>query len=371
MRFHVLGLPHLPVTKDHCHCAFTQKVEKFLRMMKSLGHTCILYGAEGSEWENFVQVISKEEQARLCPQGDKNSLYTVTWNPKDEVWQLTNSRIVKAINEKASKGDFVCIIGGVCQQSVAEQVDKDVVIVTEPFIGYQGVLRLPYVFHAFESYAHMHKIYGAWNIDFDGLFYDSVVPNYFDTEDYPYCEEPTLDYLLYIGRMIQRKGINIACDVAKATGKRLICAGQGVYKYENGVAFCYDGAKYECEYVGSVNALERARLYGNAIATLIPTRYLGPFEGVNVESQMCGTPVITTDFGAFAECVDQGKSGFRCHTLQEFVDAVEQCSTLCRKSISDNARKRWSLETVRWEFQTFYDRLYGLWDGGWYKLRKQ
>ena len=38
---------------------------------------------------------------------------------------------------------------------------------------------------------------------------------------------------------------------------------------------------------------------------------------------MAGTPAITTDFGAFPETVEHGKTGFRCRTLNEFVQAAK------------------------------------------------
>ena len=46
-------------------------------------------------------------------------------------------------------------------------------------------------------------------------------------------------------------------------------------------------------YHPAVGPLERAELLRNAKAVLMPTYYLEPFGGVNVEAQLCGTPVIT------------------------------------------------------------------------------
>ena len=66
-RLHVVGLPHTQTSKEHCACAYTQKVLNFCRMMKSLGHEVFHYGAEGShvECDEHVQVISLAEQQLL------------------------------------------------------------------------------------------------------------------------------------------------------------------------------------------------------------------------------------------------------------------------------------------------------------------
>ena len=44
---------------------------------------------------------------------------------------------------------------------------------------------------------------------------------------------------------------------------------------------------------------------------------------MSVESQLCGTPVISSDHGAFADNIEQFKTGLRCHTLADYCYGVE------------------------------------------------
>ena len=58
----------------------------------------------------------------------------------------------------------------------------------------------------------------------NGEFHHTVIPHFFEVDDFPFCDAPA-DYYLYCGRLVDRKGIHIASEVCKATGKRLIIAG--------------------------------------------------------------------------------------------------------------------------------------------------
>ena len=162
--------------------------------------------------------------------------------------------------------------------------------------------------------------------DPDGQFYDAVIPNYLNPADYPFQPDGGQgDYYLYLGRLIKRKGIHIAVETCKRLGAKLKIAGQGCIKVEGNRIHCADGEVYEgdnLEYVGFATGAKRAALYQNAIATFVPTTYIEPFGAVAIESQMAGTPAITTDFGAFPETVEHGKTGFRCHTLDHFLFAA-------------------------------------------------
>lgn len=57
----------------------------------------------------------------------------------------------------------------------------------------------------------------------------------------------------------------------------------------------------------------------------------------------CGTPVVTPDFGAFTETVENGLNGFRCRTVGEYVTGIEKARELDRAAVRERAM-RYSLE---------------------------
>jgi glycosyltransferase involved in cell wall biosynthesis len=139
-----------------------------------------------------------------------------------------------------------------------------------------------------------------------------------DFEDFPAPEEiladPSERYYLYIGRLIKRKGIRIAVETCKSIGAKLLIAGAGCKRYTRNKLICEDGEVYEgdngsLQYVGFADLARRVELYRGTIATFVPALCCEPFGAVVVESQACGTPVITTDWGAFPENVEHGKVG--------------------------------------------------------------
>ena len=111
---------------------------------------------------------------------------------------------------------------------------------------------------------------------------------------------------------------------------------------------------------------ERNHYMSRATAVLCPTQYIEPFNCVAVEAQLCGTPVISTDWGGFTETVEQGVSGFRCNYLGEFVDAIAACKDLSPRVIRDRAVSKYSLEAVQVQYKRYFTRLQYVWEKGWY-----
>lgn len=351
-RFHVVNLPHTQTTAEYTHCAYTQKVRKFCNMMTDLGHEVMLYASEENEARvsELVTVITKEKQREIFGDNDHTkSFFNLTWGVYDPGWVEMNANAIRAIAERIQPRDFICLIGGNCQEIIAKAFPDNLSV--EFGIGYDGVFSK---FRVFESYSHMHYTHGYYYDD-NGSFYDTVIPNYYDEEEFPFAETND-DYFLFIGRLIDRKGWRIAQEVCETLGKRLVLAGQGEFSGYG-------------EHVGVVGPEERGRLMSRAKAVFVPTTYIEPFGGVHAEALLCGTPVITTNFGVFTETVVNGENGYRCDTFRDFlaaVEATEKFLTSKRKKIRTSAKKRFSTRCVRNQYHDYFVRLYDLWGDGWY-----
>lgn len=368
MTLHLLALPHTIVKKGYSVCAYTQKVVNFALMMSRKGYNVIEYGPEGSESAaaEHVTTITRAEQLRLFGSMEDNLIHHLDWQPESDEWRITNLRAAEEIGKRKQPGDVICNIAGFCQREVSDAHPD--LLTAEWGIGYEGIM--PNAHHVFESSAWMHccltKLDGS-PFAANGRYFDAVIPNSFDPREFP-AGKGDGGYLLYVGRMIQRKGLFTVLEIAKATGKRTILAGQG--GEIKGDTFHFDGCSWKgidnIEYVGTVDIPQRNKLMAGAEAFLCPTSYLEPFGGVAVEAQMCGTPVITVPWGAFNETVVEGETGFHCHSLHEFVRAVELAPRLDRKAIRKRAIALYSIETAADLYDAFFQRLATLPHPGWY-----
>jgi glycosyltransferase involved in cell wall biosynthesis len=352
MRFHVVGLPHTSVTEAFTACAFTERVRKFCGMMTGLGHEVFLYAGPESEAKVAEHIPCISEADRRAVVGDRHFIHA-SFDWRLPHWCAFNARAIEAIKQRAQPRDFICVIGGRAHQPIADAFPG--MMTVEFSIGYGGNFA---EYRVWESYAWMHTCYGAQRGDrnpngIDGRWFDAVIPGSFDPADFP-VSTGARDYHLFIGRLTERKGFSIAVEACKRLGKRLIIAGQG------------DPPEYG-EYVGVVGPEERGRLMSGAAAVWVPTIYIEPFGNVAVEAQLCGTPVISTDWGAMTETVIEGMTGYRCRTLAEFIDAAR---TLDQLAPADVIRKyavgRYSTAVVARQYDRHFRRLSTLWDDGWY-----
>lgn len=295
MTIHILSNPHQATGLSRPDEAFSVIIHKFIKNL----HThfdMVHYGLEGSDV--------------ACPHVDL---------PSDP--QEFNRVASEEIGKRKSPGDLVlCFFGTENQPAVAAHQDLKII---EPSIGYHpnGVFA---PFRVFASYANMAYYYGQHKMMMEPSWYDSVIPNPIDPDQFEYREDKE-DYLLMFGRITPVKGVHIAIQLAQRTGRQLIMVGPGddMRDRPTFAGIGYNAPPVNVTLRGPVGPEERSQLMSRAAALIAPTHYLEPFGNMVAEAHMCGTPTITTDWGAFPETNPHGVTGYRCRLFEDFVWAVE------------------------------------------------
>lgn len=357
MRLHLLGLPHTVTTDAFSHCAFTGKVKKFAPMMRPIGYEVIHYGVEGADCgaTRYVEVMTQADQHRLLghDNSDPTKFHGDDANIGNPLYVEYNERLQRVLNTNVQKGDIVCHPFGHAHAS-ASHTHRGINV--ETGIGYPTT---HFDLRIYESLAWMHWHLGKHSRG--GSAYEWVIPNYFVKSEWPVVETPQ-DYVLYFGRICDVKGLPTIVEMAKRMPEQefVICGQGDPTPYLKTPNIRYEPPKH---------GLERGPLLGNAKLVLMPTAYVEPFGGVAVEAMLCGTPVAASPFGVFTETIQQGQTGWRCRTLNDWMRAVELAPTLDRRAISAYAQGRYSLEAVGPLYDHAFQMIHGLAIGkDWYSF---
>ena len=94
-----------------------------------------------------------------------------------------------------------------------------------------------------------------------------------------------------------------------------------------------------------------------AMALLCPTEYIEPSACVVTEAQLCGTPVISTDWGGFTEYIEQGQSGYRGDDLDECVTAIRRIDDIDRGYVRARARTLYGWDAGVRAYTRYLNRL--------------
>jgi glycosyltransferase involved in cell wall biosynthesis len=120
------------------------------------------------------------------------------------------------------------------------------------------------------------------------------------------------DELLFLGRATPDKGLDLAVDVARLTGRRLVIAvkinepDERAYWHDVVAPRCAD---VDVEVVRDADHQTKLELLRHAHAVLVPIRWSEPFGLVMIEAAACGTPVVAFARGAAPEIVVDGVTG--------------------------------------------------------------
>ncbi len=355
MRFHALGLPHTVTSKEFNACAYTQKVVKFGKMMTDRGHEVIHYGHEDSDLQctEHVSVLTNDDFAKSYGSHDWRKTF-FKFNTSDHAYQTFYANAIREVGFRKEKNDFILPFWGSGVRPICDAHQHDMIVV-EPGIGYAGGHWAKW--KVWESYAIYHAHCGMGAVgQCQQDNYSVVIPNYFDIDDFDFNDKKE-DYFLYLGRVYSGKGVDIAIDATRRAGVKLVVAGQ-----------CEAGYTFppHVEYAGYADVPKRKELMSKAKASFLPSQYVEPFGGVQIENLLSGTPTITSDWGSFAENNLHGVTGYRCRTMGDYVDAINNIDKI-RPADCRAFGENFTLERVAPRYEKYFQDVLDVYNGaGWY-----
>jgi glycosyltransferase involved in cell wall biosynthesis len=184
-----------------------------------------------------------------------------------------------------------------------------------------------------------------------------VIPNAVPIDRYQFAPAVAADApLVFLGRIEPIKGPEIAVDIARRAGRRLVIAGNvpDAYRrfFDDAIAPCVDGR--QISYVGPVDDAAKNALLGTAAALLMPIQWDEPFGIVMAEALACGTPVVGLARGSVPEVVDDGVTGFVGATVEDLAAAVAKLDAIDRAACRRAAEERYSDAVVVSHYEALY-----------------
>jgi glycosyltransferase involved in cell wall biosynthesis len=189
-----------------------------------------------------------------------------------------------------------------------------------------------------------------------GLSIAGTVPHGIDTSAFPFREQPD-DYVLFLGRFTDGKGILPAIEVARRAGLRLVMAAPRGDYYHRHVEPHVDGQRVV--YAGEVGHAEKVALLGGARALLYPLQTGEPFGLVLAEAMTSGTPVAALDRGAVREVVDDGVTGRIFSDVDAMVSGLHEVFALDRRGVRARAVARFDAARMVDGYLEVYERVAG------------
>ncbi len=191
------------------------------------------------------------------------------------------------------------------------------------------------------------------------LNYLATVYNGIDLSLYPF-QERAGDDLVFLGRIHPDKGVHLAIEVARRSGRRLIIAGivQDEAYFHEQIEPHLDGRTVD--YVGPVGVAGKNRCSRRRARCLhlntIPER----FGLVLAEANAAGVPVIAMDLGSCREVVEDGQTGFLVSTPEQAVQALGRLAEIDRRACRRRVEQRFSIASMVAAYEQVYARIFEL-----------
>lgn len=220
------------------------------------------------------------------------------------------------------------------------------------------------------------------------LNYISTVYNGVDTSFYPFKQQPTESYIVFIGRMRKYKGIHTAIHVAQKLQKKLKILSplprQNQADYKDALEYFDDEIKphlnSDIEHIDFISGPKKVEILQNAKLLLFPVEREEPFGMTVIETGACGVPTVAYAKGSMPELIADGKTGFLvdteqnsppwqtkkigfeglCTAVERIFGMPEDEYRMLRKNTRAHVAEKFSIESMVDEYEKVYREILGL-----------
>ncbi|HZO54655.1 MAG TPA: glycosyltransferase family 4 protein [Bryobacteraceae bacterium] len=214
----------------------------------------------------------------------------------------------------------------------------------------------PQIKPAYEKYPDAYFVSISNSDRAPGLNYLATVYNGIDLSLYP-LQERGGNNLVFLGRIHPDKGVHLAIKVARQSGLPLLIAGiiQDEAYFRKQVEPHLDTT---IRYIGPVDVPGKNALFADARAVLhlntIPER----FGLVLVEANAAGVPVIAMDLGSCREVIDDGRTGFLVHDVDDARRALQRIPEINRHACRQRVEQLFSINTMVESYERVYQQIF-------------
>lgn len=216
----------------------------------------------------------------------------------------------------------------------------------------------------FVSISESQRKHSSLNLNFVATVYNGI-----DLKDFKFSDNCE-NYLVWLGRITEKKGVLIAIEAAEKAGLPLKIAAKvdmnnppDVEFFEKKVKPLIDGKNVE--FLGEVDFAQRNDLLGKAMALLNPIQWNEPFGLVMPEAMACGAPVIAFDRGAAREIVKDGQNGFIVNPLNKnkevniegLVEAIKNIRKINRKECRKTVEEKFTVGIMADKYEEVYYKI--------------
>lgn len=156
------------------------------------------------------------------------------------------------------------------------------------------------------------------------------------------------DDVLFLGRMSPDKGADLAVDICRKAGRRLILAGKCIQPDEVAwfEAVMRPKLGSDVEWVGEIGGSAKAEAIASCACLLLPLRWHEPFGMVLIEAMAAGAPVLARPRGAIPEVVASGTTGLVAESCTELAEALASDLPWSASDCRDHVAREFSAEKM-------------------------